>query len=51
MVVARSAMAVQAVQDAGLASAPHIQRGIFDVHVANGSEVAKHAPKPAALAA
>jgi hypothetical protein len=50
MVVARSAMAVQAVQDAGLAS-PHIQRGIFDVHVANGSEVAKQAPKPAALAA
>ena len=25
--------------------------GIFDVHVANGSEVAKQAPKPAALAA
>jgi hypothetical protein len=28
MVVARSAMAVQAAQDAGLASARHIQRGI-----------------------
>jgi hypothetical protein len=28
MVVARSAMAVQAVQDAGLPSARHIQRGI-----------------------
>ena len=51
MVVARSAMAVQAAQDAGLASACHIQGGIFDAHVANGSEVAKQAPKPAALAA
>ena len=42
-------MAVQAAQDAGLASACHIQGGIFDVP--NGSDVAKQAPKPAALAA